>query len=74
MISGNETNRADIKCFLGSYGPQQYERDLSMLCKWYKEEEYPLADMITDEVKLGDLESGIKAYRAWKTMKVAVLP
>ena len=56
------------------FGAYQYERDLQLLYKWYRNKEYPLEEIVTNEYKLENLEEGLKAHKAWKTMKCVVLP
>jgi len=52
----------------------QYDIALRQLMKWYRNEEYPLEDLVTHEFKLEDVEEGIKLHRQWRTLKAIVIP
>lgn len=56
------------------FGPHQYERDLWMIYKWWRNKEYPLEDLVSHEFRIEKTEEGILAHKSWKTMKCVVMP
>ena len=56
------------------FGPHQYEKDLQLLYKWWRNNDYPLKEIVTHKYKLEHLEEGLKAHKEWKTLKCVILP
>jgi L-iditol 2-dehydrogenase len=52
----------------------QYGLALRQLSKWYRNNQYPLEDLVSHKYKIEDTEKGIKLHRQWKTMKAIVVP
>jgi L-iditol 2-dehydrogenase len=52
----------------------QYEVALRQLIKWYRNDTFPLEDLITHEYKIDNVEEGLKLHKKWETMKVIATP
>jgi L-iditol 2-dehydrogenase len=75
MINPYEVCFKDLT-LISQYGfsYQQYDLALRQLSKWYRDDTYPLEDLVTHKFKIEDTETGIKLHRQYETMKVIVVP